>query len=258
MDYSTEVLNILPRKLNKTRVYYGIELEVEAQNGDRGYAAMRVKEEIGERYCICKYDGSLHSERGFEIVTTPETLNKHRSLWEGFLDRLPIPLASWDTHGRCGMHVNISREPLSQLTISKLVVFVNALDNRDFMVSLAGRNSCWGEFANNKKLSNGHKLNPNRGSAVNLQNDERVEIRIFKGTLDKLGFFKNLEFCECAIRYCRIAGNKELSIAQFLTWFRTVRKEYKYLDEWLVREMHLASRSVKTNGKSIKTEGSVS
>mgnify|MGYP007090463966 FL=1 len=37
------------------------------------------------------------------------------------------------------MHVHISRKPLSQLTIGKLIEFLNRLDNKEFIHHIAGR-----------------------------------------------------------------------------------------------------------------------
>lgn len=153
-------------------------------------------------FIVTKDDGSL--DRGFEIVTAPATLEEQLAHWKPFFARLPSGLRSFSTC-TCGLHIHCSRRPLTELTIAKIVCFTNANFNRPFVECIAGRPS--GRWANiwPKKLSDARKINPERYEAVNLQNYDTIEFRIFKGTLKEQSFYKALWNPFQSHRSCRIA-----------------------------------------------------
>ena len=184
----------------KGKQFFGVELEVEAN--DIPECAERVHDKVGE-FAILKEDGSLKT--GFEIVTSPCTIEEHKKLWLPFFESGKRGLTSFDTK-TCGLHVHASREPLSELTVAKIVVFVNSQANRPLMELIAGRTSGrWAEYKD-KKLGTANKINLERYEAVNLKNSATIEFRIFKGTLKKESFFKAIEFCDSIIKFCSPAN----------------------------------------------------
>ena len=195
MDYSTDILDIIPTRLDKSKIYFGVELEVIATSGDVGCIAYDCRDILGTNFAITKHDGSLGS-RGFELVTIPTVIAKHAKRWEPLLDSPPRGLRSWD-NPKCGMHVHVSRAPLSALTIGKVLVFINADENKKFVVSIAGRESGYAEISPKKIVD----ANRYCGSgAINLGNEDTIEFRIFKGTLKKTSFMKNLEFVAATVQ----------------------------------------------------------
>ena len=196
-SYSTDAPSIFR---GKGPQFFGVELEVEAN--DIPECAERVHEKVKE-FAILKEDGSL--KEGFEIVTSPCSIEEHKKLWVPFFETGKRGLTSFDTK-TCGLHVHASREPLSELTVAKVVVFVNSQANRPLVELIAGRTSGrWAEYKD-KKLGTANKTNLERYEAVNLKNVATIEFRIFKGTLKKESFFKALEFCDAIIKFCSPAN----------------------------------------------------
>lgn len=242
LDYDTDVVSALRPRFDPRLNLLGVELEVESKYASSACEdAMGCREALGESFAITKRDGSL-GDGGFEIVTIPATLQSQREHWGKFFSRVPTGLTSWE-NGNCGMHVHASRAPLSQLTIGKILEFVNASANESFITRIAGRkSSSWSKFCD-KHVSDARKYDSDRYQALNLRNSATVEFRIFKGTLKPSGFMKNLEFVAAIIRFCSLAGIRQLSVADFLAWFLDVRKDFPALDSWLFSHGFIPARS---------------
>lgn len=231
----------------KDRIYYGIELEVVSRR-NRAESAQETLDAMGDDFIVCKEDGSL-PDGGYEIVTAPADLPSHRERWSKLLDSPPAGLVSWD-NSSCGMHVHVSREPLSQLTIGKILVFVNSEENRGFIVRIAGRSSESYAKMIPKKASDATKSAANRYQAINLKNDATVEFRIFRGTLRPESFFKNLEFVAACVAFCRHAGLAELTSLDFCKFVDSRRKDYPSLVAWLRSHGYLKSPKPKKENQS--------
>lgn len=211
--------------------FYGVELEVEC-GCDCEKKAERVQSLLGD-FAIIKEDGSI--DAGFEIVTRPASLAKQIELWQPFFERGTKGLSSFNTK-TCGLHVHCSRRPLTQLQIAKVVCFVNAAHNRKFMSALANRTSSRWAAYHAKRLAEGNKTNPERYEAVNLQNRNTIEFRIFKGTLKKESVFKAIEFCDALIHFCEPASRSlrdTMSRVKFLEYVFGNRKQWPHLAAWI-------------------------
>lgn len=155
--------------------------------------------ELEETFVIAKHDGSLAC--GFELCSSPATLEEHIKRWDKFFDKKPANLASFETPN-CGLHVHISRRPLNLLTVAKILVFMNDSSNTTFVETMAGRKQ--NKYCVISQKRYGHVLIPpiQRREAINLMNAETVEFRIFKGTLKRESFYKALEFCDAVVQFC--------------------------------------------------------
>jgi hypothetical protein len=209
------------REDRKKVLFLGVELEVES--GDKCEDAEIVSNFFphveGNETAILKEDGSL--DEGFEIVSCPATLDAHRALWEQFFKERGkhTSLKSHDTK-TCGLHVHVSRAPLTEMQIAKIVLFVNARANTHFTESLARRGAnryCQIKFKNVPAIFRNGEIvsNDDRYEAVNLQNSKTIEFRIFRGTLKPNTFFRSLEFVEALALYCAPA---EVSLTRALHW----------------------------------------
>lgn len=253
LDYSANVVRLLHPHIDPSAHLLGVELECESSDSSMtGENAADCVSSLGTSFAIAKCDGSLRSGHGFELVTIPANLDEQREHWKAFFRHVPRGLKSWDTSGRCGMHVHASRAPLSGLTIGKILVFINSSDNQTFVEAIAGRRSqSWAAFSD-KKISDGKRCNPNRYEAVNLQNSATIEFRIFRGSLKPERFLKNLDFIASTIAFCVRSGIRELTIPAYLKWFKEHRKDYEYLDSWLVQNRHISPRSTIKNPSAKK------
>lgn len=137
----------------KTKLFFGIELEVLPRQGVHQRTALEMCKEAMGATAICKNDGSLNGG-GFEIVTVPATLKYHREqLWNKFFANeesneiydattkkgcVARAMKSWAT-GCCGMHIHFSTNACSPMQLSKIFCFIHDTANADFLSKIAGR-----------------------------------------------------------------------------------------------------------------------
>lgn len=136
-------------------LFLGIELEVERKKTTPKNIEHMVAADLGMDYMILKSDGSLTD--GFEIVTAPATLGYHLQAWDKFFDNSAKHVTSW-SNGRCGMHVHMSRKHFTPMHLGKLLTFYNNHENRDFITTIAGRNSSYAKFSEDKAFQVKAKL----------------------------------------------------------------------------------------------------
>lgn len=223
--------------------YFGVELEVELENGckkERGLKAQEVIDLFGD-FVIVKEDGSLCC--GFEICTQPASKDEHLIRWGKFFDKLPTNLVSFNSkEGRCGLHVHCSKKPLSLLTIAKIVVFVNDDKNKSYIETIAGRKANHFSNISKKEYAFVHQVlkdgsRSNRYEAVNLINKDTIEFRIFKGTLKRESFFKAIEFCDSLIQFC-MTGNHGIAYCRdwtnYVNYVEVNSKNYPHLHAFIL------------------------
>jgi hypothetical protein len=212
---------------NLRSVMYGVELEVNAEL-DTVHETLRL---LDRRHVYAKSDSSIGG--GYEIVSHPHTLEEHRKLWPNFFANLPDGVTSFKS-GNCGMHVHISRSHLTRLQIGKMLVFVNAPQNKDFIEKIAQRSGNRYCKVIEKKLSSALEIDGDRYQAINITNRHTVEVRIFRGTTRSDRFWKNLEFVDAMVQWTRDVSYRDLSAARFVEYVVAKQREYKYLHNYLI------------------------
>lgn len=237
--YSNKEANHL-RSESRDTTLYGVELEVEDRSGDPERSAEWVRQYLDERYCVLKSDGSL-GEGGFEIVTRPDSVEVHQRMWEKAFTANPTTMMSSWSNGRCGMHVHVSKRGLSQLQLGKMLVFLNNPSNESLVTQIAGRRSeRWCKIHAKKVSDVLHR--DERYVALNI-GTRTAEFRIFKGTLSRSGFFKNLEFCKALVEF---TAPSQRSIAEATSWLSFCQwvsyKDYPNLYDFLVRKRFITDR----------------
>ena len=135
------------------------------------------------------------------------------------------------------MHIHINKRALSPLTLGKFMVFINSPDNSRFVSFIAQRNveAChWARFQEKKVTDALLDRNDMGGKyqAVNVTKNT-VELRIFRSNLQPERVYKNLEFADAAVKFCRQASVKELSAVYFVQWISKQRKEYPNLTQYM-------------------------
>ena len=227
-DYNYDPLDDLDFLGNpKDDLYLGLELEVYV-NKDLNDTANTVSDSL-EGYAILKEDGSI-SKPGFEIVTAPCSLSIHREKITEFFSSKPSINSGNGVD--IGLHVHISRKPISQLSIGKMLVFINNPDNQDGIVAIAGRSSNnWAKLSP-KKITD-IKKQSSRYEAINLQNDATVEFRIFGSTVDPKLILTRLEFVHCLTVWVKDQSMLHLTWNNFTDYVRENKALYPNLVEWL-------------------------
>jgi len=214
-----------PKFFGDDRVYMGFELEVEASqrrsNLSEGAEYVATFDDNSRRLYL-KSDGSL--SYGFEIVTHPHTLDEYHKLDLSWMDKLrTMGYRSWDASS-CGIHVHVGLTAFvnenHQIRFTKFIY-----DNERQVKRISGRTSSYASFTDKgraiSKIKN--KANDcNRYSAVNVQNDMTLEVRVFRGSLRKERLLSAIEFVHAVTEYTRslaiVPKDKPFSWAKFVAY----------------------------------------
>lgn len=229
--------------------YLGLELEVENTSGtyDTEDTAEEVQRKLGN-HAYLKHDGSICE--GFEIVTHPHTLQsmKEDFNWSVLETLRQYGFRSWNAaSSSCGIHVHVSRTAFGQNSHRRvadhkrdahILRFLKLIyDNQRQVERLAGRSSARWACFNDKgslvnKVKHGQQDN-GRYSAVNTENYNTLEVRVFKGSLKKERVLSAMEFVTAAVEYTRdlkVNGtNKALSWSKFVAYVVANEGEYPNL-----------------------------
>jgi len=232
-------------KFRRPQMYFGFEVEVERTDGHNHpdcTDAARELVEAGGGLFYCKHDGSLSN--GFEIVSQPFTWDWLRKpinakKFAAIFNLRHQGYRSYQTT-TCGFHVHMTRRALGPLGCYKLLEF--AYRWPAFWLRLSARRnmarmSRWANPRPTEHVYGGPALkrttkakgtSPNRYSAVNITT-ETVEIRIFRGTLAKGGFFRTLETVRALELFARLAPLSDLTPSRFFGIVAEYRKELPHL-----------------------------
>ena len=184
------------------KLFLGMELEVETGRS-LGTCLDVVRQHLEDNNLVyLKSDGSINC--GFEMVTHPMAFD-----WA--LENFPWELLdSLSTHGaytndQVGLHVHVNRSGFITPTHTyKWLKFIYR--NQRKVTRLARRSgSNWAAFdpddrANIKRYCKGDQ-SPVRYRAVNTQNDNTFEIRVFQSSLDPHEVKAALAFADASVRY---------------------------------------------------------
>jgi hypothetical protein len=217
---------------NVTRLYFGVETEVETTGNYscRDLAEWLMCSDGCADIFYCKWDSSL--DDGFEIVSHPFTWNwmlKNRSVFESLFDLRKRGARSYNTR-TCGMHVHMSRRAFSHLQILKFVTML--YDYPLFTRTISRRTeSSMNSYANVRKPEKPIELartgrNAWDRGALNFMNGSTIECRIFRGTLNPVGWFSNMEFLQSLFVFCQSHGLPDITPTNYLDWVADRPKVY--------------------------------
>ena len=212
-----------PFFFGEDKFHLGFELEIELQRGNLQDVASMVHNSLGAR-AYMKEDGSLNN--GLEIVTHPHTLEAYKLFpWDVLKQLKSYRCRSWNTD-TCGLHVHVSRKGfghtydrekfdsrtsyLSAVQLSRQAHefrFMKLIyDNERQITRLAGRTTHYASFDDkgniSSKVKQYHQSN-GRYSAVNCENENTLEIRVFRGSLRKERVLSALELVHACVEYTR-------------------------------------------------------
>ena len=197
--------------------FLGVELEVDGGNGIDNLLDMSDDESL----FYLKQDCSLID--GFELVTHPMTLQYHLKSfpWQKICDKIKeIDYKSHDTT-TCGLHVHVSRLALGKtekeqdLALSKLIVLfwrhwdkLVTLSRRDYSALAQWSKPNHRDYDQHQVISNLNtcKSRNDRYKAINTQNCDTVEFRLFKGTLNPNTIKATLELVHTLLNISRQWG----------------------------------------------------
>lgn len=217
--------------------FIGNELEIECcGEKSRNEVAHEINKILNEDETIGKMahfenDGSLNN--GFEIITNPMTMKwlyEHENIFKEELAKLEeLGAKSHDTK-TCGLHVHFSRKDFDNDSTSRLVYLFEKFKNELIKFSRRSSESIdrWCSFCNFYELSldyiKNNMGNFNRYKAVNLNNTNTIEIRLFKGTLKFETYMASIELVNNVMGIARAKNNIEIQDVTFndiLKWRNT-------------------------------------
>lgn len=210
---------------------------------------------VKEDKMFCTHDGSLRN--GIEFDTMPCTLEyhkkemKYKEMFE-YLDKHGYKAHDTTT---CGLHVHADRSYLGksklvqQLTISKILYILEKFN--DEICVIARRNNEYSRFVGKDEVNesldvlyNKYK-NTGKKVALNLQHENTIEFRMFKGTLKYETFLLTLEFVKDIIDYAKKINIEEIELMKWNDLMDTFSDELKeYYNERLKKEKEKASEKV--------------
>lgn len=222
--YSFKPIPFFRGSNNRNALYMGVELEIDGSGEDTEYAQILLDIANADTENIyIKHDGSL--EDGFEIVSHPCTLDYHLNAipWKELSAKaVSLGYRSHNTD-TCGLHVHVSRKAFGdnydeqEEAISKILYFIeNNWDNVLRFTRRTERNmdewaSRYGICNDIKSTYEKAKGEWNRYRCLNLCNDNTIEFRMFRGTLNHTTFCATLELVHNICNVCHNASVEDIA-----------------------------------------------
>ena len=220
----------------ESELYMGIELEI-----DKGGEIDENAEELinlancSEERIYCKHDGSLSD--GFEIVSHPMSLVYHtqKMNWEEIFEKaIEMHYASHNTC-TCGFHIHCNRDAFGKDTatqdarIGRLIYFTER--HWDELVRFSRRSvealdrwaARYATISNTTQetYKKAKEKRMGRYVAINLENNETIEFRLFRGTLRYETFIATLQLVS---EICRLAITMTDNQMESLSWCEFVSR----------------------------------
>lgn len=209
--------------------FLGVELEVEVVGGaDRINKAKELNDLINDgevgRKVFFENDGSVSN--GFEIISQPMGLDRHRDLWVWLKDKKAVRALRSHNTTTCGLHVHISRDQMTKLQVAKMVTFVNDPDNEDLIRAVARRYAEGYCRIKIKKIGRSAESD-DRYEAINITPRKTVEFRIFKGSLKYESVIAAIQFANAVVDFCAVGTTsvQQLKTENFLEFIQTHNPE---------------------------------
>ena len=211
--------------------YFGVELEIDHGGEDTSNAEVLTDRGncLGCEHIYCKRDGSL--EDGLEIVTHPMSLDYHMDEmpWDCVIqEAVQLGYRSHQT-GTCGLHIHVSRaafgwtESEQDIRIARILYFFEK--HWEELLKFSRRTNWqlerwaarYGFKEHPREILDHAKKRSSKGryTCVNLENDNTIEFRIFRGTLKLNTLLATLQLVD---RICDVAISMTDAEIKALSW----------------------------------------
>ena len=245
----------------------GVELEVEFDTE----SAAREFTQSKSNWFFLEHDGSIgrHAWDGVEIITIPLRPQdaKDYEFWaDNLTNHICQDARSWDTNGRCGLHVHIGNERLGGHPLAieenqaKLIYFhEHFLKGHPMTEAVYGRSRSYHEMDGSTdqgaEFSRVHKmLIKDRGKqielkdatrndrnchyryhAINITNSKTTEFRLGKGSLNPMRIAAVVEWCDLQCEYARRINWGQMSVEDFVDYLRLTASDNlkQFISRWM-------------------------
>lgn len=182
----------------------GVELEVIQYGTIAGKTATILNELVDQKLIEIKRDGSLSGgDAQFEIVSAPLTVDETLKVWKEIF--VALDASNISVNDTCGMHVHVNREWFVNSEHAAAEFTMKFHEEWNEIVKISGRKKfdyCKDALAEyvdttakiKAAVKIAKKATSDRYVAINCQNMNTIEFRIFAGTRDWRKFEANIEF----------------------------------------------------------------
>lgn len=183
-------------------------------------------------------DGSIND--GFEMVSDPQniewTMENAHKFKEAF-KYLTDNGFRGDETSTCGLHIHVSRDPLNEDTIDKILLFME--NYKDELINLARRHSTeWSAFISDEHddfvqsltYIKDKKHSGSRYMALNLQNRHTIEFRLFRSTLNPSTYLATVQLVASIVHVCNTYPIEDIDFNKVVDAY-----DYPYLKEYIAR-----------------------
>jgi hypothetical protein len=249
--------------------FYGLEIEIDHRELSEEYESPCEELEIilndhSEKLiaelpvkAVAKFDGSVRTA-GFEVVTAPFTLDRYIGKLAPFTTRASaLGYTSWES-GRCGLHIHVNKNSLTQFQISKILSMVYNPINFKFIKMLAQRhNERYANFSNpeyGKPRRAKLDRNYSRYTAINLENRHTLEFRLFRGSLNTDTIYKNLEFVDALLHFTKSCSHSYNECSDWICFYRFIKanyKKYPNLYKFIVNQVESIRKNFEEAGQTV-------
>lgn len=246
-------------------IFYGIELEIDKGGEDSSNAQklLDIANETDERI-YCKHDGSI--SEGFEMVSHPMSLDYHTNNmnWHEIFEKaIELEYRSHNT-STCGLHIHCSRSAFGETyeqqeaAIGRVVYFVEKHWNE--LVRFSRRTSenlnRWAARYATISNTTGETYKKakdkclGRYVAVNLENFNTIEFRLFRGTLRYKTFIATLQLVDEICYWAQNLSDYEMENMSWLDFVQRILPKKSELIEYL-KEKRLYVNEVITESEEM-------
>ena len=210
---------------NKLCRYYGLELEYNYTSPTLAY--MLFNDEYKSNMIYNKSDSSVGN--GVEIVTNPLDKKVVTELLHKMKDGLDKISEEKRYNKNAGIHIHVNRASLDTLTIYKLSYLLNVSateDEKRIMYYISGRNKLsttrtseyhYSVIGGSSTKRSACRIG-DRYRAINLNNANTVEFRMFASTTNVDNILMYIDFVDDMIEYASKFSFKNMNISSFISW----------------------------------------
>lgn len=253
IDNSDKKIKLLDKRIE----IYRVELDVEYNRSSGLYRAVKEVIDIAPPAPVSKsfiFVKENKDKNTFKIFSSASMYDVQKFYWNKFFEKFgnnDIFKPSELKHHT--MSVLIEKQNLTPLQLGKMIVFINSPNNNSFIKKIAQRESNKYVKFNRPKtfvdaLGGDWAKKEGNASAIDIFDNRVVTIRLFKSTMDKETFFKNLEFVKALIDYCNTgvcSMNDCYNYDGFCRFVEKYSRCYPYLYKYLVKTKYCKGKSNK-------------
>ena len=214
-------------------IYMGFELEIDA---DHRFNRESIAEELQSRFGdFLNYEKDSSILNGFEIISQPASLSYHMSIMPKYSDAfrylLDNDIKSHDA-GSCGLHIHLDRRYFGHKEDSSIAKLLYIFEKfRPELMRFSRRTEAQAsDWARSRKQNYGgngtwikeavaqskfYSSYQNRYYAVNLCNNNTIELRLWRGTLNAETFEATLKFTARLAEICKYTRAVDLAKMTF-------------------------------------------